>query len=517
MPLLPRGRVILRSVLVIVCLIALASLVAACSGATGGGGTQTTAAQGQGAGPSASTGQTAGVGLHPVTGADHTGDPYYPASGNGGYDVQDYQISLDIDPGSGKVVAQTVVTAVATQDLAVFSLDLTGLDVKEVTIDGRSTTFHRSNDKLRITCPQVLATGARFAVAVSYSGKPKGLANERGWQRDGDTIFTIDEAVGSDCWFPVNDTLLDKATYTFHLTVPAGYTATANGVLSASQPAAGKQTFVWTMDKPMASYLASVTVAQYTMLTSQSPAGVPIRDFAAPGLVDTVRTGFSRTGEVLDYFATLFGPYPFAAYGVAVPDVDTDGAMENQTLATFGRNFVSADPNAAIGGLTHELAHQWFGDSVTIKRWDDVWLNEGFATYATWLWYEHDQGEQAFQDVVRQNYDKMAQSGDPPPGDPGTKYLFSDGVYLRGALTLQALRVTVGDDAFFRTLRTWAGQHEYGNAGTADFIALAKQQAPQVPAATLDALFQAWLHDEKMPALPAAAAAAAAGPAGSVQ
>ena len=252
----------------------------------------------------------------------------------------------------------------------------------------------------------------------------------------------------------------------------------------------------------MASYLAAVTVGRYEAETTHSPAGVVIRNYAAPDLSAAVHTGFGRTGEVLDYFATLFGPYPFGAYGIVAPDAKTGGAMENQTLALFGRDFVSPDPDAAIWGLSHELAHQWFGDSVSIKHWDDVWLNEGFATYATWLWVEHDQGEQAYHTEVQKYYDKMAASDEPPPGKPGTRYLFSEGVYYKGALTLYALRLTVGDDSFFRILRTWTDRYKYGNADTAEFMALAKEEAPQVAPADLDSLFQAWLYGQQMPALP---------------
>ena len=499
-----------RALPVLVLLLAVFALVvllaAGCSGSGAASpvGGQTTSV------PAGSAAPTAGA-LQPVTGAPTSGDPYYPSSGNGGYEVQDYQISLDIDPAANSVFGQTVVTATAVQDLAAFYLDFIGLKVSAVTVDGASAEFKRKGDKLLVMCPRALVTGARFAVAVLYSGVPKGLKSKRGWQKDGDTIYTLDEAVGSACWYPLNESPADKATYTFRLTVPLPYTATASGILAATETQGVKQTFVWKMEQPMACYLAAITVGRYVASTSKSPAGVVIRDYAAPELAAAVHTGFARTGEVLDYFATLFGPYPFAAYGIVAPDADTDGAMENQSLALFGRDFVSADPGAAIWGLSHELAHQWFGDSVGIKRWDDVWLNEGFATYATWLWMQHDQGEQAYEAEVQKYYDKMAASDEPPPGDPGTRYLFSEGVYYRGALTLQALRLTVGDQSFFRVLRTWADRYKYANAETADLIALVKEAAPQVAPTAIDALFQAWLHGKRMPALPSPAGASASG------
>jgi aminopeptidase N len=161
--------------------------------------------------------------------------------------------------------------------------------------------------------------------------------------------------------------------------------------------------------------------------------------------------------------------------------------------------------------LSHELAHQWFGDSVTIEHWDDIWLNEGFASYASWLWLEHDLGRKALDDQVQGSLGALRGSVNPPPGRPGPDGMFGAGVYLRGALTLHALRLTVGDAPFFRILRAWADRHKYGNATTADFIALAKEEAPQVPAARLDALFQAWLYGDQVPALPSAAGAPAGG------
>jgi aminopeptidase N len=255
--------------------------------------------------------------------------------------------------------------------------------------------------------------------------------------------------------------------------------------------------------------LAQVDVGKFTLETSTTAGGVPIRNYFAAGLESAGHKAFARMGDVLDYYAGLFGPYPFPVYGVVVPDAASGAAMENQTLSLYGRDVLEkrmSDPVTGAIYLSHELAHQWFGDSVGFERWDDIWLAEGFATYASWLWLEHDVGPQALQEQVATSQTMLAKSLEAPPGAPDSGHLFGTSVYRRGALTLHALRLTVGDETFFAILRSWAEEHKYGTADTAEFIALVKQKAPQIPAAQLDALFQAWLHGEKMPALPAAGA-----------
>jgi aminopeptidase N len=449
-----------------------------------------------------------GVTSAPVFGSSGSGDPYFPSSGNGGYDVEDYEISLDIDPISGHISGTVVVTATALQDLSGFYLDLLGLDVSEVLVNDQDAAHETDGKELKITPSRPLPKDGRFSASISYSGVPTGLSSKQfamGWQKTGDTIFTLDEPLGASTWYPVNDTPADKATYTFHLTVPTIYTAAANGTLAGTEQQGDKQTFTWRMDKPMASYLAAVDVGRFLTETSASPGGVAIRNYFALDMATASHEAFSRTGEVIDYFASLFGPYPFSAYGVVVPDATVGAAMENQTLSLYGSDVVEkrmGDPVAGPIFLSHELAHQWFGDSVTIKQWDDIWLNEGFATYASWLWLQHDQGKRALETQVKSSQKMLANSVEPPPGTPGAGDLFGTSVYRRGALTLHALRLTVGDETFFRILRTWADRYRYGNASTKDFIALVKEETSNVSPADIDTLFDAWLYRAELPALP---------------
>ena len=259
------------------------------------------------------------------------------------------------------------------------------------------------------------------------------------------------------------------------------------------------------MRQPLASYLATVSVGDYGVEETTAPGGVGDRNYFAPEVAGAAELAFRRTGEVLAFYVDLFGPYPFDVYGVVVPDAATGAAMENQTLSLFGRDVLEKRMSEVVVGqifLAHELAHQWFGNSVTIAHWKDIWLSEGFATYASWLWLEHDRGAEALAQQVEQSRSLLLGERQAPPGAPGADQLFSASVYRRGALTLHALRLTVGDETFFRILRTWAERHKYGNATTKEFIALAEDEAPRELGSALAGLFERWLYGDGLPALP---------------
>jgi aminopeptidase N len=183
---------------------------------------------------------------------------------------------------------------------------------------------------------------------------------------------------------------------------------------------------------------------------------------------------------------------------VVVADRSLGYALETQTLSLFGRDLTSADPASVQTVIAHELAHQWFGDSVSPANWQDIWLNEGFASYAEWLWIEHIAGAQERDRIIVETYRQLDVRAPPPPGSPPRGDLFNDGVYRRGGMTLHALRLRLGDDTFFKILRAYAERYRHGNASTADFIAVAEETGGQ----ELDPLFEGWLYDKRLPEIP---------------
>ncbi|MCW2946469.1 MAG: Peptidase rane alanine aminopeptidase [Actinoallomurus sp.] len=434
----------------------------------------------------------------PVPGAASAGDPYMPGAGNGGYDVQNYDLDLRIAPHAEPELAGTAtITADATEALSRFNLDLTGLTVSKVTVGGSPAAYTRSAGKLVVTPPKPLPRG-RFVVSVAYSGTPREindpLLGKYGWIPTRDGVFTGDEPDGAHTWFPGNDQPGDKATFGFRVTVPRGLTAIANGELTGTGTTGGSTTYTWRERDPMATYLAMVDVGRFTVRTGRTPGGIPIYVAIDPS-VTTIGLGrlYDETARITDAWVRLFGPYPFGSTGGVVDDAPVRFALETQTRPEYVAGIV-ADPTV----IAHELSHQWFGDSVTPARWSDIWLNEGFATYAEWMWREREPGGVPVQRQFDSRYSQK-ESGDlwnVPPAAPGRGRMFGRAVYERGAMTLHALRKKVGDAKFFAILRAWAAEHRHANATTADFIALSER----VSGISLGRLFRVWLYGKGRPA-----------------
>ncbi|HEY7224264.1 MAG TPA: M1 family metallopeptidase [Micromonosporaceae bacterium] len=438
-------------------------------------------------------------------GSDGIGDSYYPKAGNGGYDVGNYDLDVRYDPAAGELTGNATITATATANLTRFDLDFDGLPVTSTTVNGQAAGRQQQGGELVITPATPLPTGATFTTVVVYRGKPSShtepALGATGFLTTADGAVAIGEPQVAASWFPVNDHPRDKATYTIRISAPSGLAALSNGTLVSKQPAAvaGYTTWTWRESSPMAPYLATMVVGNYRVLQSTHD-GRPVVLAVHSSLPASIDLELAQTPQIVDYLASVFGPYPFDALGgIVINEPRVNFALENQTRPVYAATFF-ADPDPSWV-LAHELAHQWYGDSVSINDWSDIWLNEGFATYAEWLWNEH-RGVQTAQQAFDRLYalPDDAQLWQVPPANLGLDHIFQapGSEYARGAMTLQALRLTVGDDAFFRILRGWAAQKKDGVATTRDFIAFAEQ----VSGRQLDQLFQDWLYGTVRPPRP---------------
>jgi aminopeptidase N len=427
-------------------------------------------------------------------GSSGLGDPFFPDGGNGGYDVANYSLKLAYDPATDVLEGRAVVTARATQNLSRFDLDLRGFEISRLTVDGAAASFTRSGQELVITPAAGIRSGSTFRVAVDYRGVPEVIRDPdtsiEGWIPTDDGAFVVGEPQGSPGWYPCNDNPRDKATFDFAVTVPEGLTAMANGILVSSTTSGGRTTWVWKEDDPMATYLATSTLGRFDLTTSTMANGLPVYIAVDPQLAKG--QVLSKLPEAVEFYTSIYGPYPFNSVGAIVDSAKVVGySLETQTKPNFP--YV---PNEAT--LVHEISHMWFGDSVTLTQWPDIWLHEGFATWSEWIWSEH-QGNKSAAQWFKQLYSTPAQDDlfwNPPPANPGTAvFLFNGTIYYRGGMTLQALREKIGDFAFSRILRDWAAQNRYGNVTTPQFVALAERDSGM----DLDAFFDAWLYQVGKP------------------
>ncbi|MEU3714037.1 M1 family metallopeptidase [Streptomyces catenulae] len=440
-------------------------------------------------------------------GAGGVGDPLFPSLGNGGYDVSHYGLELAYDVAEGRLDATARITAKATRDLRAFRLDLQGLRVTSVRVDGATAGFSRKGHKLTVRPAEGLRKGSTFRATVAYDGAPQEMTDadgaSEGWVKTRDGAFVSGEPAGAMTWFPGNNHPSDKAAYDIRITVPRGYTAVAGGELRSSVTSGGRTTFVWHSGEPMATYLATATIGRFDVHQSRTADGLPLYVAVNPKEAAGSRKALDRLPEVLAWSRKLFGPYPFTSAGAIVdhtPERIDWVALETQTKPVY-----AGAPDTST--VVHETAHQWFGDSVTPRTWADTWLNEGFAQYAEWLWEAHEGGRTpqerfdalyALEDDDEDEVDGVTyeELWEFPPGDPGSaENVTGTPVYDRGAMVLQQLRKAVGDQAFYRILREWPAAHRHGNADSEEFIDFCQERTD----VDLTDLFDDWLYGEGRP------------------
>ena len=434
-------------------------------------------------------------------GAPGIGDPYYPGAGNGGYQASHYDIRLSYDPATDLLRGTTTILAKATQDLTSFNLDFL-LKVDSVRVNNAPAAFSSANGELVVTPPQELANGSDLTIVVRYADTPGQVKDPTGftaWKKTPDGALAVDEPDSAPWWYPSNNHPLDKATFDVSLAAPDGTEVLSNGVLvGKTQQINGWVRWNWRSTNPQSTYLTFVAIGQYEIRTVTTPSGRPLitaygDDLGPNG--EAARASVERGPEVVEFLESSFGPYPFEAQG-GVVSTGLGFALENQTRPVYSDRFFRRGGNTYV--VAHEEAHQWFGDSVAVHGWKDIWLNEGFATYAELLWSEHvGEGTAAeLADFIYRSYPAEDEFWQVLPGDPGPENQFHGAVYDRAALTVQALRTAVGDEAFFTILKTWPEEKKHGNATTDEFIAFAEL----VSGKQLDELFTTWLFTKGKPA-----------------
>ena len=437
-------------------------------------------------------------------GDDGVGDPYYPKMGNTGYDAQSYDVQIKYKR-SGKIQARTTIQAVADTDggapppgplLGGFDLDFRGPKVTNVTVDGADAAFSRAGQELIVDPSSNIFDGATFEVEVRYKGRPKQVSNpdgsKDGWTKTGDGAVALGEPQQTPSWIPVNDHPTDKATWTLRFVTPRDLISISNGELVNKERTDKRTITEWEQSEPMASYLALAAIGKFRFDEDEVD-GHPYLgavDRRIPkSVVGEIR---ERTETAHEFLEGVAGPYPFTATGALIDPSDLDFAMETQT-----RSYYPSPPPLQL--VIHEVAHQWFGDSVSVERWKDIWLNEGFATYMEWL-YEEEQGGESVQDRFERIYDANGPGSsfwNPPPGNPGgPENLFAFSVYDRGAMALQVLREEIGNADFREVLETWAQDNQFGNVSTQDLYDLIEV----VTGEPRPDSFDEWLYETGRPA-----------------
>lgn len=428
-------------------------------------------------------------------------DPYIPDSGNFGYRVSRYELDLEYKVASNRLSGTAVITALALASLRTFTLDISdALSVSKVTVNGRRPAhFDTSAGKLRVRLEAALPAGAAMSVTVRYAGAPRPLHSvwgTVGFEELSNGVLVAGQPNGSPSWFPCDDHPSAKASYRITISTDSPYTVVSNGKLIRRRVRASHTEWTFDQPEPTSTYQVTLQIGDYqSYKLLKTP--VPMHVVLPQRLHECFDHDFGRQREMMALFIKLFGPFPLAAgYTVVVTDDELEIPLEAQGVSIFGSNHCdgSRDHERLIA---HELAHQWFGNSVTVRRWRDIWLHEGFACYAEWLWSENSGGPTA--DTLARDFHRRlaAAPQDLLLADPGPQDMFDDRVYKRGALALHALRGIIGDEKFFELLRDWTSRYRHSTVVTDDFTGLAANYAE----VSLRPLWDAWLYSTAVPQL----------------
>ena len=431
-------------------------------------------------------------------------DPYLPGHGPEQLHVAHYDLDLRYRVATNRLSGRATLTVLPLVALDELVLDLHALRVGAVDVVGGvlDRYVHRQG-RLRIRLAGTAVPGRPLTVRVEYAGAPSPVPSPWGpvgWEELRDGVLVANQPTGAPSWFPCNDRPGDRATYRTSITVEKPYRALAHGELVDLRQGAGATTWVYEERHPTSTYLATVQIGRYE--ERQAADGpVPQRLLAAPARLRDALRLLGRHRGLMDHHVGVFGDYPFSAYTVVVTDDALEIPLEAQGIGIFGANHLNGSGDGERL-LAHELAHQWFGNAVAVASWQHIWLNEGPACYAEWLWSEAS-GGRTTSALARDWYAHLrSQPQDLVLTDPGYPRIFDDRVYKRGALTMHALDTVLGRADLVSMLRSWTRQHAGGAVTTDDFRSHAVQRAGADRADAVQAVLTAWLDQPGLPPLP---------------
>jgi len=426
-------------------------------------------------------------------------DPYLPKNGNLGYRVSRYELDLEYKVAINRLSGSATITAATLTELAEFTLDLSdAMTVSKVLVNGkRAAHFDSRERKLRVRLASTLPSGAAMSIVVHYRGAPRPIRSywgDVGFEELTDGALVAGQPNGAASWFPCDDHPSAKASYRIRISADNPYRVIANGKLVSRRRRAAQTIWAYEQPEPTSTYLVTLQIGIYEAV-QLTTTPVPMNAALPERLRRNFDHDFARQPEMMALFVELFGPYPLAnGYAVVVTDDALDIPLEAQGVSIFGANHCDGS-RSSERLVAHELAHQWFGNSVTVRQWRDIWLHEGFACYAEWLWSEHSGGPHADQ-LARGYHDRLRKA---PQNllltDPGPRDMFDDRVYKRGALTLHTLRRELGDGKFFALLKDWTTRYRHASVVTDDFTTLAADYSDH----SLAPLWDAWLYSRALP------------------
>ncbi|RNE48988.1 M1 family metallopeptidase [Corynebacterium alimapuense] len=441
-------------------------------------------------------------------------DEYTGVDFNLGFHVRSYVLDLNYRVGPNRLTSVATLQLDNWAPLSSLTLDLAaGMRVTQVTGSGTAgqnivvSKFRQSGGKLRLKFREEIPVDSEFSLTIRYSGTPRPIRSawgEIGWEELENGSLVASQPCGAPSWFPCDDTPDEKARYEITVTADSPYSVIANGTLISKKVSGSRTTWHYRVEHPMATYLATVQVGEYQQLELGEAAGTAVRAWVPAQLKTQASEEFVQQADMLALYSRLFGPYPFDDYTVVVVEDELEIPLEAQGLSVFGANHIRGD-HAWERLIAHELSHQWFGNSLGLAQWNDIWLNEGFACYSEWLWFEHADNIPAAESA-REFYGELARKPqDLLLSDPGTRDMFDDRVYKRGALTVHALRTMLGDEAFFRMLHRYisVGRHAVVELVDLKREVLQESRKLGIPDSEVDTLWTVWLDQRELPAFPA--------------